>query len=34
MLSEINLGTSIWATPVAANGVLFIASKQYLWAVE
>lgn len=32
VLSEINLGTSIWATPVAANGVLFIASKQYLWA--
>ena len=34
VLSEIHLGAPIWATPVAANGVLYVASKQYLWAVQ
>ena len=34
LLSRIDLGAASWVTPVAANGVLFIASKNYLWAVK
>ena len=34
VLHSISLGAPEWATPVAANGVLYIASKKYLWAVQ
>ncbi len=34
LLSQIKLGAPSWVTPVAANGVLYIASKNYLWAVK
>jgi hypothetical protein len=34
VLDQISLGAPVWATPVAANGVLYVASKQYLWAVQ
>lgn len=34
LLSRIDLGAASWVTPVAANGVLYIASKNYLWAVR
>ena len=34
LLSRINLGGPSWVTPVAANGTLYIASKNYLWAVK
>ncbi|MFZ5831693.1 MAG: PQQ-binding-like beta-propeller repeat protein [Planctomycetota bacterium] len=34
LLSQLNLGSPVYTTPVAANGVLFIASQRYLWAVE
>jgi len=34
LLSEISLGDPVWSTPVAANGTLFVTSKQYLWAVR
>ena len=34
VLGKISLGASIWATPVAANGTLYLASKKYLWAVH
>lgn len=34
LLSQVSLGAPSWATPVAANGTLYIASKQYLWAVK
>ena len=35
LLSQINLGATIYATPVAANGSLYIASRGgWLWAVS
>jgi outer membrane protein assembly factor BamB len=34
LLSSIHLGTPAYCTPVAANGVLYVASQRYLWAVE
>jgi len=34
VLSQINLGAPIWAPVVAANGTLYVASKNYLWAVQ
>ena len=34
LLSEIPLGSSAYATPIAANGTLFVCSQSYLWAVE
>ena len=34
VLSEIQLGSSAYATPVAANGTLFVCSQSYLWAVQ
>ena len=34
VLNRVNLGSAMWATPVAANGTLYIASKNFLWAVS
>jgi len=34
VIGRINLGAPVWATPVAANGVLYVASKNYLWAAQ
>jgi outer membrane protein assembly factor BamB len=34
LLSEVRLGNPIYSTPIAANGVLYIASQHYLWAVQ
>ncbi len=34
LLSQINLGAPSWVTPVAANANLYIASKNYIWAVQ
>jgi len=34
LLSCIRLGAQSWITPVAANHTLYIASRNYLWAVE
>lgn len=34
LLGEISLGSPIRSSPVAANGVLYVASQGYLWAVH
>jgi outer membrane protein assembly factor BamB len=34
LLHEIRLGAPVYSTPVAANGVLYVASQRYLWAVK
>ncbi len=34
LLSEIRLGASVDCSPAVANGVLYVASQRYLWAVE
>jgi outer membrane protein assembly factor BamB len=31
---EIKLGSQIRSTPAVADGVLFVASQNYLWAVQ
>ena len=33
VLATISLGSAIYGAPVAANGVLYVASQKYLWAV-
>jgi len=34
LISEVPLGSAAYATPVAANGTLFICSQSYLWVVQ
>ena len=34
LLGKVRLGTSIYSTPIAANGVLYVASQRELWAVS
>ena len=34
LLADVHLGTPCYCTPVAANGVLYVTSQRYLWAVE
>ena len=34
VLSRIHLGSPVYSTPIAANGVLYVASQRYLWAVQ
>ena len=33
LLSEVRLGSSVYSTPIAANGVVYVTSQKYLWAV-
>jgi outer membrane protein assembly factor BamB len=33
-ISEINMGSSLYSTPTVANGVLFIASRTHLFAIQ
>ena len=34
VLNQVSVGAPIWASPVVANRVLFITSKNYIWAVR
>jgi outer membrane protein assembly factor BamB len=34
VLAEINMGSSVYTTPVAANGVLFISNRERLYAIQ
>jgi outer membrane protein assembly factor BamB len=34
VLSRVQLGSAMYSTPIVANGVLYVASQQYLWAVQ
>jgi outer membrane protein assembly factor BamB len=34
VLGEISMGSSVYSTPIVANGVLYIASKNLLFAIE
>ena len=33
LLSKTRLGSAVYSTPIVANGVLYVASQHYLWAV-
>ncbi len=33
-IAEINMGNSVYSTPIVANGVLYIANKTHLFAIE
>jgi outer membrane protein assembly factor BamB len=34
LLEQIRLGSAVYSSPIVANGVLYVASQRYLWAVE
>jgi len=34
LISQINMGSSVYATVVPANGVLFIMNRNQLWALS
>ncbi len=34
LISEVNMGSSVYTTPIVANGVLYIANKDHLFAIE
>ncbi len=34
VLSRVHLGAPIYTTPIVANSILYVASQQYLWAVQ
>ena len=33
LVAEMNMGSSVYATPVPANGVLFVMNRNQLWAL-
>ncbi|MFI4875021.1 MAG: PQQ-binding-like beta-propeller repeat protein [Blastopirellula sp. JB062] len=32
-INEVNMGNSVYSTPIIANGVLYIANKTHLFAI-
>jgi hypothetical protein len=34
LIGEINMGSSVYATPVPAHGVLFVMNRNQLWALS
>jgi len=34
ILSRVRLGSPVYSTPIAANGVVYVASNHYLWALQ
>ena len=34
LLSEVNMGNSVYTTAVAANGVLFVSNREHLYAIQ
>ncbi len=34
VLCRVRLGSPVYSTPVVAHGVVYVASQQYLWAVQ
>jgi outer membrane protein assembly factor BamB len=34
LLAEMNMGSSVYSTPVPANGTLFIMNRNQLWALS
>lgn len=34
LLGQVNLGSQMYCSPVVANGTLYVASRNYLWAVK
>jgi hypothetical protein len=33
LVAEMNMGSSVYATPVPANGTLFIMNRNQIWAI-
>ena len=33
LIAEMNMGSSVYATPVPANGVMFLMNRNQLWAL-
>jgi len=34
VLCRVRLGSPVYSTPIVARGVVYVASQQYLWAVQ
>jgi len=34
LLAEINMGASVYSTPVVSNGVMYVLTRNRLWAVR
>ena len=34
LMSEMNMGSSVYSTPIVANNVLYIANKDHVFAIE
>jgi outer membrane protein assembly factor BamB len=34
LISEVNMGSSVYSTPIVANNVLYISNKDHLFAIE